>query len=82
MLLYLHSPNTSSWRGAQLKHRDNFTFTFTLTKTLWHSLLHFLPQERVLLRICYRSLRNGHTLFGKFSTMFLRLGVEKWPIDV
>jgi hypothetical protein len=23
-------PNTSSWRGAQLiKHRDNFTFTFT-----------------------------------------------------
>jgi hypothetical protein len=20
-------PNTSSWRGAQLKHRDNFTFT-------------------------------------------------------
>jgi hypothetical protein len=27
--LYIHSPNTS-WRGAQLKHRDNFTFTFTL----------------------------------------------------
>jgi hypothetical protein len=22
-------PNTSSWRGVQLKHRDNFTFTFT-----------------------------------------------------
>jgi len=29
--LYLHTPNTSSWRGAQLKHRDNFTFTFTFT---------------------------------------------------
>jgi hypothetical protein len=29
--LYLHSPNTPSWRGAQLKHRDNFTFTFTFT---------------------------------------------------
>jgi hypothetical protein len=27
--LYIHSPNTPSWRGAQLKHRDNFTFTFT-----------------------------------------------------
>jgi hypothetical protein len=26
--LYLHSPYTPSWRGAQLKHRDNFTFTF------------------------------------------------------
>jgi len=24
--LRLHSPNTSSWCGAQLKHRDNFTF--------------------------------------------------------
>jgi hypothetical protein len=27
--LYLHYLNTPSWRGAQLKHRDNFTFTFT-----------------------------------------------------
>jgi hypothetical protein len=26
--LYLHYPNTPSWRDAQLKHRDNFTFTF------------------------------------------------------
>jgi hypothetical protein len=25
--LYPHSPNAPSWRGAQLKHRDNFTFT-------------------------------------------------------
>jgi hypothetical protein len=25
--LYIHSPNTPSWHGAQLKHRDNFTFT-------------------------------------------------------
>jgi len=23
--IYLHSPNTPSWRGAQLKHRNNFT---------------------------------------------------------
>jgi hypothetical protein len=23
--LYLHSPHTSSWRGAQLKHREDFT---------------------------------------------------------
>jgi len=29
--LYLHSPNTPSWRGAQLKHRDTFTFTFICT---------------------------------------------------
>jgi hypothetical protein len=25
--LYFHSPNTPSWRGAELKHRDIFTFT-------------------------------------------------------
>jgi len=24
--LYIHSPNTPSWRGAQLKHGDSFTF--------------------------------------------------------
>jgi len=29
--LYHRYPNTPSWRGAQLKHRDNFTFTFTFT---------------------------------------------------
>jgi len=23
--LYFDSPNTPSWRGAQLRHRDNFT---------------------------------------------------------
>jgi hypothetical protein len=28
--IYLHSPNTPSCRGAQLKHRDNFTFTYGL----------------------------------------------------
>jgi hypothetical protein len=25
--MYFHSSNTPSWRGAQMKHRDNFTFT-------------------------------------------------------
>jgi hypothetical protein len=29
--IHLHSPNTPSWRGAQLKKQsDNFTFVFTL----------------------------------------------------
>jgi hypothetical protein len=27
--LYFHFPNTPSWRGAQLKHRDNFTMKLT-----------------------------------------------------
>jgi hypothetical protein len=30
--LYFQSPNTPSWRGAQWKHRDNFTFTFNIHK--------------------------------------------------
>jgi hypothetical protein len=37
--LYLHSPNTPSWRGAQGEHRDNFTFTFTMECSLAHGLL-------------------------------------------
>jgi hypothetical protein len=28
--LYLHSTDTSSWRGVELKHRDNFTFNLLL----------------------------------------------------
>jgi len=34
--LYLNYPNTPSWRGAQLKHRGNFTLhlkDFTRTDT-------------------------------------------------
>jgi hypothetical protein len=31
--LYLHSPNTPSWRGARLKHTD---FTFTLYEPKFH----------------------------------------------
>jgi hypothetical protein len=32
--LYIHSPNTPSWRGAQLKHRDNLPFFFTFYRPL------------------------------------------------
>jgi hypothetical protein len=36
MELYLHSPNTPSWRVAQLKkHRNNFTFTTVITPCLF-----------------------------------------------
>jgi hypothetical protein len=28
---YFHSPNTHSWRGAQLKDMDNVTFVFKLS---------------------------------------------------
>jgi hypothetical protein len=35
--LYLHSPSTPSWRGAQLKHRDNFTLLYLYLKGRDHS---------------------------------------------
>jgi hypothetical protein len=36
--LYFHSPNTPSWRGAQLgEHSDNFTFTFIFASVLVRS---------------------------------------------
>jgi hypothetical protein len=31
--LYFHTPITPSWCGAQLKHRDNFTFYLTLARS-------------------------------------------------
>jgi hypothetical protein len=34
MELYLHSPNTPSWSGAQSKHKDNFTFTLLLCNNI------------------------------------------------
>jgi len=50
--LYLHSPNTPSRRGAQLKHRDNFTFTFNQT-------LNFIEIRGVVLE--YESETNERT---------------------
>jgi hypothetical protein len=32
-VLYLHSPNMPTWRGAQSKHRDNFIFHQTEIKS-------------------------------------------------
>jgi hypothetical protein len=31
---YTSTPNTPSWRGAQLKHRNNFTFTLPTSSGL------------------------------------------------
>jgi hypothetical protein len=41
--LYLYSPSTPLWRGAQLKHRDNFTFT--LADTFHYFKFESLSQE-------------------------------------
>jgi hypothetical protein len=44
--LYLHSHNTSSWRGALVKNRDNFIFTFTFICFI-DRLLSILHTERI-----------------------------------
>jgi hypothetical protein len=57
--LYFHSPNTPSWRGAQLKkqHRDTFTFTFYLnthshfTENAFIRKMHAFNQ--ISIKICY-----------------------------
>jgi len=33
--LYRYAPNTHSWRGAQLNHRDEFTFTLLVPRVKW-----------------------------------------------
>jgi hypothetical protein len=43
MELYFHSPNMPSWRGAQLKHRDTFTF-FYLYSPIRHMINNSFPQ--------------------------------------
>jgi hypothetical protein len=46
--LYLHSPNMLSWHGAQLKHRDNFTFTFiyvNISLTVQSSISSYMSEE-------------------------------------
>jgi hypothetical protein len=43
--LYLHSPNTPSWCGAQLKHRDNFTFYDPNRSLIWVTELKFIEKD-------------------------------------
>jgi hypothetical protein len=47
--LYLYSPNTPSWRGAYLKHSENFNFFTTLRQFPWIILNHFNLTTCVLL---------------------------------
>jgi hypothetical protein len=75
--LYSHSPSTPSWRGTQLKHRGNFTFTFmdsvfivplqwTLSWARWIQSTGSHPMTSIL--ILYLHLRIGlrSGIFFKF----------------
>jgi hypothetical protein len=78
--LYPHSPNTPSWRGAQLKHRNNFTFYLLIRLVLLNVYLYtssgiptnnWQPQRlQWLRRVCSwtgRTLRSG-----------VRMPLEAW----
>jgi hypothetical protein len=51
-------PSTPSWRGAQLKHRDNFTFTFTL-----------LAVFIIMILFCILLTRREHVVFSPFTSV-------------
>jgi hypothetical protein len=57
--LYFHSPNTPSWCGSQLKHRDNFNLNFMET------FLHFTKSV----------IDNFLTVWFKAIDFVLRYGV-------
>jgi hypothetical protein len=70
--LYTQSPNTSSWRGAQLKHKENFTFFVSITyfeeahdpvgrQVLYNILVEFGTPTEVVRRIKMYLNENFHS---------------------
>jgi hypothetical protein len=79
--LYLHSPITPSWRGAQLKkkHRDSCTFTFSswTNGSLHHSGFKFqtvavslLWEALVQISSCYWSIWPRHLITVSASKIY------------
>jgi hypothetical protein len=66
--LYLHSPNTPSWCGAQLKHMGDFTFTFSLSHIVMYSV--FLYNFQFTNFFCEHIFEAPSDLSYKLSTSF------------
>jgi hypothetical protein len=49
--LYLYSPNTPSLRGAQLKHRDNFTLKIKSRRMRWVGQVARMREGRGVYRV-------------------------------
>jgi hypothetical protein len=67
--LYLHFPNRCSWRGAYLKHRDNFTFYLYLTVQLkLKTESNYLGEKRQLLGIIisHNKMFSPSVLLGSY----------------
>jgi hypothetical protein len=59
----IHSPNTPSWRGAQLKHRDNFTFTLYINIMTMELILLLQQDIPVVLSNAQRILSTNTSKF-------------------
>jgi hypothetical protein len=65
--LHLHSPNTPSWHGAQLKHRDKFTFTYLKLFVSYRHQMKVIYGVRVASILLFHNLRNTLTKYVYFS---------------
>jgi hypothetical protein len=49
--LHFNFPNKPSWRGTQLNHRDNFTFTFNVLYGMNMTLNHIFQSIKIMFSI-------------------------------
>jgi hypothetical protein len=77
--MYLHSPNAASWRGAQLKHRDNKLYTdyecrnkltsYMLLSSSWKSNRRSAGQQNHCLSWIHYSVHKNPPLVPNLSRM-------------
>jgi hypothetical protein len=72
---YLHSPNTPSWRGVQLKHRGIFTFTLE-RNTMYRKSK---TSESVCVCVCVRArARAPAPLGGEWTSWLFGAWRHEW----
>jgi hypothetical protein len=81
--LYLHSPNTPSWRGAQLKHRDNF-FNFSIflpshSNRNWPSSFLLAPSQHIahIVLPCLTQRRLTSVVDGSYNPIICMYAFHK-----
>jgi hypothetical protein len=65
--LYLHSPNTPPWHGAQLKHRDNFTLPLPLLRFILYSVCFMALDAKLPPTLIQRHITYKHITWTGFE---------------